>query len=172
MKNGAYSEITEIGLSKKITNLYFKNMSLFERQFKKGKGIDDPIVNVISAEEKTLIPIQEGMTKQEHVSLVRLSCHLFDAEAVVMFFEASQWTGTAQERDYVIEHTGCTHGHAKAKDVLAVMIETQGKYIVGTADVTSNGKQRKIGKLEWSVTDLPDADYVTYSNFLPTKTSI
>ena len=57
-----------------------------------------------------------------------------------MFFEASQWTGTPEERDWVKSIWGDIHGHAKAKDVLISVIETQGKYIVGHADVTHNGR--------------------------------
>lgn len=172
MKNGSYKFISEIGLAKNITDFYFANISRFKREFKNGGCIEDPLTTIIKGTSKLDVPVQQGMEKKDHVALIRIGCDFLDAEAVVMFFEASQWTGTAQERNFVKRHMGDIHGHAKAKDVLIAVIENQCKYIVGHADVTHNGKERNIGQMEWSVMDLPDADYVTFSNFLPTKETI
>lgn len=172
MKNGHYEYIIDTGLAKNITDFYFKSMSQFKHEFKNGGSIEDPLTTIIKGDSKLDVPVQQGMEKKDHVALIRIGCDFLDAEAVVMFFEASQWTGTPEERDWVKKHMGDIHGHAKAKDVLISVIETQGKYIVGHADVTHNGKERNIGQMEWSVMDLPDADYVTFSNFLPTKETI
>ncbi|MCA8487255.1 hypothetical protein LGM85_25270 [Burkholderia multivorans] len=168
MKNGQYNEITEIGLPKNISWLYFKGINYLEREFKKGRNLDAPVATIIKGDSKLVVPLDE-VSKEEYVASLKVACHFLDAEAIMIFAETSKWTGTEGERQFVMEQMGEIHGHVKSKDNFTVIIETREKYIVGTADMHTNGKRREIGKFEWGVMDIPNPDDVRFSNFLPKK---
>ncbi|QIO14907.1 hypothetical protein [Burkholderia thailandensis] len=172
MNNGHYNEITEIGLSKSISGLYFKSINHLEREFKKGKELGDPLSIIIKGDSKLVAPL-DSASKEDYVTALKVACHFLGADAIMMFSEGSKWTGTEEERQFVMEQMGEIHGHVKSEDILIIMIETQGKHILGHADVRSSkvGKRREIGKIQWCVMDVPDESSVRFSNFLPNKGS-
>ncbi len=169
MKNGTYANFADLGLAKNINFFYFNSIRYLERELKKGKELDEPVAIIIKGDSNLVVPKEGDIDKKEFVASLKVACHFLGAEAIIVFTEASRWTGTEEERQFVMEQMGEIHGHVKSKDALAITIETQGKYIVGHADVTSNGKQREIGQMEWVVMDLPDPSHVIFSNFLATK---
>jgi hypothetical protein len=171
MKNGYYNEIAEIGLSKNISGLYFKSINHLQREFIKGKALGDPLAIIIKGDSKLVAPL-DSVSKEDYVTALKIACHFLEADAIMMFSEGSKWTGTEEERQFVMEQIGEIHGHVKSEDILIIMIETQGKHILGHADVHSKGigKRREIGKIQWCVMDVPDTNSVRFSNFLSNST--
>lgn len=168
IENGYYKEITEIGLAKNINFFYFQGISYLEKEFKKGRELDEPVAIIIKGDSKLVVPL-EKQSKEAYVASLKVACHFLHAEAIMVFTEASRWTGTEEERQFVMQTMGDIHGHVKSKDTLIVMIEIQDKHIVGHADmhIKGKGKRRQIGKINWCVMDVPDAEEVRFSNFLP-----
>ncbi|MCO8395317.1 MULTISPECIES: hypothetical protein [Burkholderia cepacia complex] len=166
MKNGQYKQITEIGLPKNINGIYFKNMNYLERGFKKGHEIEEPVSIIIKGDSKAAFTL-ENMTKEEFATRLKAACHFIEADAIMIFSEASRWTGTEEEHQFVMERMGDIHGHVNTKDIVTVFIETQGKQIIGTADMEKKGNKRVMKSMEWFVSDIPSEDKALFSNFLP-----
>lgn len=165
MKNGQYNEITELGLGKNINCLYFKTMNWLEKEFKKGKGLETPLALIIGGDSKVVAPL-EGMSKGQFVESLKITCRFMDAEAIMIFMEASRWTGNMDEYRQHRATKGEIHGDAKAVDIVSVIIETQGKQITGWADVEVKGNKRTMKAMKWNVQDIPAEEQALFSNFL------
>ncbi|ANJ73071.1 MULTISPECIES: hypothetical protein [Burkholderiaceae] len=168
MKNGHYKQITEIGLGQVINFFYFKGINYLEREFKKGRDLDNPVAIIIKGTSKMTVAL-EDMSKEEYVARLKVACHFIEADAIMIFSEASNWTGTMEEMKNVKEMMGQIHGHVKAVDVLHVLIETQGKRIIGVADIESKGNKRVMKSMKWHVVDLPEEQECLFSHFLPNQ---
>ncbi|MGU4699068.1 hypothetical protein K6L09_20595 [Burkholderia cepacia] len=168
MKNGQYKQITDIGLGKNINSMFFKHMNQLEDYMKKKKSFTVPFAIIINGDSKILAHI-DGMSKEEYVDALKITCSFMDAEAIMIFSIASMWTGTQEEWHQTMNCKGSIHGHSKSKNILVVAIETQGKQIIGRAEIEyKNGKQ-DIKAMEWVVQDIPDSDAPDsplFSNFL------
>lgn len=164
MKNGQYNQITEIGLPKNINGIYFNKMNEIADTFKKGKVFQGPLAVIINGDSKMVVPMT-GMDKEEYVARLKIVCAFMNAEAIMIFSEASRWTGTQEQWNQAKDLMGDIHGHVKAIDIMSVAIETQGKQIMGWADVEVKGNKRTMKAMKWNVQDIPDE--ALFSNFLP-----
>ncbi|MBY4717494.1 MULTISPECIES: hypothetical protein [Burkholderiaceae] len=165
MENGQYKEITDIGLAKNINCFYFKTMNWLEKEFKKGKGLETPLALIISGDSKVVAPL-EDMNKEQFVHYLKIACRFMDAEAIMIFMEASRWTGDIDGYRQHRATKGEIHGDAKAVDIVSVIIETQGKQIMGWADVEVKGNKRTMKAMKWNVQDIPAEEQALFSNFL------
>ncbi|ANJ72274.1 hypothetical protein A9Y76_07245 [Ralstonia insidiosa] len=167
MKNGEYKEITEIGLGKHINDVYFRHMNEIAVIIKKDKIFPQPIAILIKGDSNFMVPIND-MTQEEYATALKKTCRFLGSEAIMIFSEASCWTGTEEEHQFVIEQMGSIHGHAKAVEILTVFIETQGKSIIGIAEIETKGNKRVIKAMDWVVRDVEeeDEDEILFSHFL------
>lgn len=165
MKNGQYKEITELGLGKEINGIYFSTMNRIGESFKKGCHITEPVAVVIKGDSKMVVP-QGELEKNDYADQLRIVCHFLQADAVILFCEASQWTGTEHQRLEVIKKRGTTHGHPKSKNVVMVTIETKGKTIIGLAEVEEKGNKRMMKAFVWDVQDTPELGKANFMSLL------
>ncbi|MBU9118363.1 hypothetical protein KTD15_06090 [Burkholderia multivorans] len=168
MKNGTYKEITDLELGQNINFFYYKAIDWLTKKFKKGHELAEPVAIIIKGDSKLVVPL-ENQSKEAYVASLKVACHFLDAEAIMIFSEASRWTGTEEERQFVIQTMGDIHGHVKSVDIFMVSIETkgkQGKQIIGLADVEAKGSKRMLKAMKWNLQDMPKEEDALFSNFL------
>lgn len=170
MKNGQYKEITDLGLGKNINGLYFKTMNWITNELKKGKHLHAPLALIIRGDSKVLASADDtDMTKEQFIESLKMTCRFMDAEAIMIFSEASRWTSDMEDYHQHRATKGEIHGHEKAVDIVMVSIETQskqGKQIMGWADVETKGNKRIMKNMNWNLQDMPKEGDALFSNFL------
>lgn len=165
MKNGQYKEITEIGLGKNVNAVFFKQFNEIAETIKKKSTFTGPFAIVITGDSKIVAPIN-GLSKEDYVEVLKITCSFMNAEAIMIFSESSMWTGTMEEYEQTMNFKGSIHGHSKSKDILSVHIETKEKSIVGFAEIESKNGKRTVKSMQWVVQDIPRVDPPLFSNFL------
>ncbi|MBU9434193.1 hypothetical protein KTE91_03725 [Burkholderia multivorans] len=171
MKNGEYKEITDLELGQNINGFYFTAMNWLNKQFKKGKQLETPVAIIIKGDSKLVVPA-EDMSKEQFIASLKITCHFIDAEAIMIFSEASRWTGDMDEYRQHRATKGEIHGDAKSVDIVMVSIETQGKQgkqIMGWADIETKGNKRILKAMKWNLQDMPKEEDALFSNFLNKK---